>query len=71
LCVIGGLLGLGLATPLGIVIADATGGNLPIAVDSRVWVTGLVAIVVLSLAVGLLPALRAGRLTIIDALAGR
>jgi putative ABC transport system permease protein len=71
LCVIGGLLGLGLATPLGIVIADATGGNLPIAVDRRVWITGLVAIVVLSLAVGLLPALRAGRLTIIDALAGR
>ncbi len=71
LCVIGGLLGLGLATPLGIAIADATGGNLPIAVDSRVWITGLVAIVLLSLAVGLLPALRAGRLTIVDALAGR
>ena len=71
LCVIGGLLGLGLATPLGIAIADATGGNLPLAVDSRVWITGLIAIVMLSLAVGLLPALRAGRLTIVDALAGR
>jgi putative ABC transport system permease protein len=71
LCVIGGLLGLGLATPLGIAIADATGGNLPIAVDRRVWLTGLGAIVFLSLAVGLLPALRAGRLTIVDALAGR
>jgi putative ABC transport system permease protein len=71
LCVIGGLLGLGVATPLGIAIADATGGNLPIAVDGRVWITGLVAIVLLSLAVGLLPALRAGRLTIVDALAGR
>ena len=32
---------------------------------------GVVAIVVLSLAVGLLPALRATRLTIVDALAGR
>jgi len=71
LCVIGGLLGLGLATPLGIAIADATGGNLPIAVDHRVWLMGLAAIVLLSLAVGLLPALRAGRLTIVDALAGR
>ena len=71
LCVIGGLVGLGLATPLGIAIANATGGNLPIAVDHRVWLTGLAAIVLLSLAVGLLPALRAGRLTIVDALAGR
>lgn len=71
MCVIGGLLGLGLATPIGIAIANATGGNLPIAVDHRVWLTGLTAIAVLSLAVGLLPALRAGRLTIVDALAGR
>jgi putative ABC transport system permease protein len=71
LCVIGGLLGLGIATPLGVAIADATGGNLPLAVDSRVWITGVVSIVLLSLAVGLLPALRAGRLTIVDALAGR
>ncbi len=68
LCVIGGLLGLGIATVIGIVIG---GGNFPIAVDHRVWMTGIVAIVVLSLAVGLLPALRASRLTIVDALAGR
>ncbi len=71
LCIIGGVLGLGIATPLGVGITKATGGNLPVAVDSRVWLTGFVAIVVLSLAVGLLPALRAARLTIVDALAGR
>jgi putative ABC transport system permease protein len=71
LCVFGGLLGLGIATPLGIAIGDATGGNLPVAVDGSVWITGLIAIALLSLAVGLLPALRAGRLTIVDALAGR
>ena len=71
LCVIGGLLGLALATPLGVAITNASGGNLPVAVDHRVWITGLVAIVVLTLAVGLLPALRASRLTIVDALAGR
>jgi putative ABC transport system permease protein len=71
LCIIGGLLGLLIATPLGIVITKATGGNLPIAVDGRVWLTGVAAIVLLSLAVGLLPALRAARLTIVDALAGR
>jgi putative ABC transport system permease protein len=71
LCVIGGLAGLAVATPLGIAITEATGGNLPVAVDGQVWLTGIAAIVVLSLAVGLLPALRAARLTIVDALAGR
>jgi putative ABC transport system permease protein len=70
-CVAGGLLGLAIATPLGIAIAAATGGNLPIAVDYRVWLAGAVAIAVLTLAVGVLPALRAARLTIVDALAGR
>jgi putative ABC transport system permease protein len=71
LCVIGGVLGLAVATPLGMAITKATGGNLPVAVDGRVWLTGLVAIVLLSLAVGLLPAMRAARLTIVDALADR
>jgi putative ABC transport system permease protein len=71
LCVIGGLLGLAIATPLGVVITQASGGYLPLAVDAKVWVTGAIAVVVLSLAVGLLPALRAKRLTIVDALAGR
>lgn len=71
LCVIGGLIGLGIATPLGVVITKASGGYLPLAVDATVWVMGAIAVVVLSLAVGLLPALRAKRLTIVDALAGR
>jgi putative ABC transport system permease protein len=71
LCVIGGLIGLGIATPLGVVITKASGGYLPLAVDAKVWITGAIAVVVLSLAVGLLPALRAKRLTIVDALAGR
>ncbi len=69
LCVIGGVVGLAIATPLGVWILSATG--LPIAVDGTVWLTGAIAIVVLSVAVGLLPALRAARLTIVDALAGR
>lgn len=68
ICVLGGLAGLALATLIGIAIG---GGNFPIAVDHRVWLAGIAAIVLLSLAVGLLPALRAGRLTIVDALAGR
>lgn len=68
LCVFGGLLGLGIATMIGIAVG---GGVFPISVDHRVWLMGLAAIVGLSLAVGLLPALRAKRLTIVDALAGR
>jgi putative ABC transport system permease protein len=68
LCVLGGLAGLGIATLIGIAIG---GGNFPIAVDQRVWAAGIAAIVLLALAVGLLPALRASRLTIVDALAGR
>jgi putative ABC transport system permease protein len=71
LCMGGGLLGLAIATPLGIGITKATGGNLPVAVDAKVWLTGIIAIALLSLAVGLLPALRASRLAIVDALAGR
>lgn len=72
LCAIGGLIGLGLATLLGAGISAAAGGFLPpIAVDAQVWTAGLIAIAVLSLAVGLLPALRARRLKIVDALAGR
>ena len=69
--VLGGLIGLAIATPLGVVITKASGGYLPLAVDAKVWLTGAIAVVVLSLAVGLLPALRAKRLTIVDALAGR
>ena len=68
MCLVGGLLGLGIATAIGIAIG---GGNFPLAVDYRVWVTGVIAIIGLSLAVGLPPALRAGRLSIVDALAGR
>lgn len=71
LCAIGGLVGLAGATALGAVVAKAAGPMLPIAIDVRVWLAGLVAIVVLSVVVGLLPALRARRLRIVDALAGR
>jgi putative ABC transport system permease protein len=71
LCLLGGVLGLAIATPLGIGITEATGGNLPVAIDRRVWLAGAAAMAILTLAVGLLPALRAARITIIDALAGR
>ncbi|WP_313912545.1 ABC transporter permease [Tahibacter sp.] len=71
LCAIGGLIGMGLATLLGIVIQKLAGAFLPISVDSSVWTTALIAIALLSVVVGLLPALRAQRLKIVDALAGR
>lgn len=72
LCAIGGVIGMLLATGLGKMIGSAAGGFLPpIVVDGAVWTTGVVAILVLSLVVGLLPGLRARRLRIVDALAGR
>jgi putative ABC transport system permease protein len=71
LCMIGGLIGMGLAALLGWIIQKAVGAFLPISVDSSVWIAALIAMLVLSLVVGLLPALRAQRLKIVDALAGR
>ena len=71
LCAIGGLIGLGIATALGAIVARAAGPMLPIAIDGRVWIAGLIAILALIVVVGLLPALRARRLKIVDALAGR
>jgi len=71
LCLIGGLIGLGLATLLGGMVEQATGGQFMLPVDAFVWTVGIATIIVMSLAVGLLPALRAQRLKIVDALAGR
>lgn len=69
ICVIGGLAGMGIATFLGSLAGR--GGNFPLAVDGGVWLMGLGAMLLMSIAVGLLPALRAQRLKIVDALAGR
>jgi putative ABC transport system permease protein len=71
LCLIGGLIGLALATLLGGMVEKATGGQFLLPVDSYVWSIGVATIIVMSMAVGLLPALRAQRLKIVDALAGR
>lgn len=67
----GGLIGLGLATLIGVGVQRNAGAMLPISVDWRVWSAGLVAIALVGTLVGLLPALRAQRLKIVDALAGR
>lgn len=71
LCAIGGLIGLGLATVAGWWMAQSGKIPIPIRVEWRVWTAGIIAILLLSVAVGLLPALRAKRLKIVDALAGR
>ena len=71
LCLIGGLFGMSLATLLGAGLEKASGGQFQLAVRGSVWAMAGGAIVLMSLAVGLLPALRAQRLKIVDALAGR
>jgi putative ABC transport system permease protein len=71
MCLFGGLVGLALATMGGAMVEKGTGGQFQLELDSSVWMIGVATIVLMSLAVGLLPALRARRLKIVDALAGR
>jgi putative ABC transport system permease protein len=71
LCLVGGLIGLSFATLLGAMVEKGTGGQFQLSVNGTVWAIGIASILVMSLAVGLLPALRARRLKIVDALAGR
>jgi putative ABC transport system permease protein len=68
LCLIVGVAGMTLATLLGFAVEKAA--NFPLTVNQRVWVAGIIAIALLSLATGLLPAMRARRLAIVDALGG-
>jgi putative ABC transport system permease protein len=72
LVLIGGVLGLGLAGVLGPIVGAASGGviNLP-RIGFSSWMLGLGLMIAIGLLVGALPALRAMRLNIVDALAGR
>src|SRR5438105_4401712 len=70
LCLAGGLVGLALASLAGAMVEKGTGGQFQLHLDGSVWLLGVLAIVLMSVAVGLLPGLRAGRLRIGDALAG-
>jgi putative ABC transport system permease protein len=71
LVLFGGLLGLAIASLLGAMVEKGTGGQFQLHLDGSVWLLGILSIVLMSLAVGLLPGLRARRLRIVDALAGR
>lgn len=68
---LGGLIGMGLAALVLPAIAPKSMGMLPPHVPTPTWLMGIGLIVVIGVVVGLLPALRAKRLKIVDALAGR
>lgn len=72
LIVLGGLIGMGLAAAVMPILGKASGGMLPGGgVPAQTWLIGLGLMVVIGVVVGVLPALRARRLKIVDALAGR
>jgi len=72
LVVLGGLIGLGIAGILIAGVSAASGGMIQLdTVPAETWVMGLGLMLAIGLVVGLLPALRAMRLNIVDALAGR
>jgi putative ABC transport system permease protein len=72
LLVLGGVLGLAAAGVVVPVVTKLSGGalNLP-PIGASTWILGLVLMVVIGALVGALPAIRAMRLNIVDALAGR
>lgn len=71
LCLLGGLIGMTLASLLMAFIAQMTTFFAAVRTDGTVWMRAIIAMLALALAVGLPPALRAGRVRIVDALAGR
>jgi putative ABC transport system permease protein len=72
LLVLGGVLGLALAMLVVGGVHAAMGGAIPMApVDAGIWLRGLLLMIAAGLLVGALPAMRAMRLNIVDALAGR
>ncbi|MFC5437351.1 ABC transporter permease [Rhodanobacter umsongensis] len=72
LLLLGGVLGLALAMLVVGGVHSAMGGAIPMApVDAGIWLHGLLLMIAAGLLVGALPAVRAMRLNIVDALAGR
>ncbi len=71
LCFLGGLVGMFLASIMITGMAQAVPFFAAVRTDGTVWTRALLAMLGLALAVGLPPALRAGRIRIVDALAGR
>lgn len=72
LLVLGGLIGLALVSLIGLVLPSMSGGMITRThVGAGVWSLGIAFAVAIGIVVGALPALRAMRLNIVDALAGR
>ncbi|WP_411833108.1 ABC transporter permease [Pseudoxanthomonas mexicana] len=72
LIVLGGALGMGIAAVLIPAISAASGGMIALGgIPAETWGVGLALMVAIGVVVGALPALRAMRLRIVDALAGR
>lgn len=67
----GGMLGLALAYLALPFIGEASSGQLDVAMQSESWLVGIALMLVIGVAVGLPPAVKAMRLRIVDALAGR
>jgi len=70
LCVLGGLAGM-LLSLAAMTVMSKLPGFPPLAANLEVWIFAGASMVLLSVAVGVWPALRAWRLSIVDALAGR
>jgi putative ABC transport system permease protein len=72
LLVLGGSIGLAIAASLMPLVSGASGGMVPSgSVPTATWLLGFALMIAVGIVVGALPALRAMRLNIVDALAGR
>ena len=72
LLLLGGVIGLGLVSLIGLFLPSLSGGMIThTAVGAKSWALGLALAIAIGVVVGALPALRAMRLNIVDALAGR
>ncbi|MES2682727.1 MAG: ABC transporter permease, partial [Pseudomonadota bacterium] len=71
ICVIGGLMGMGLAALVMQGLAHMPMQFPPIVADARVWQVAFASMFGVGILVGLPPALRAMRLSIVDGLSGR
>lgn len=72
LLLIGGVIGVGLASIVAPMVSKGSGGVIQLPpVGMSNWVEGIVLMAVIGIVVGALPALRGQRLKIVDALAGR
>ncbi|MGV8922460.1 MAG: ABC transporter permease [Thermomonas sp.] len=72
LVVLGGMIGLGIASLLVPAVSAASGGMIQLpGMLAQTWLVGLLLMLVIGVIVGVLPAVRGMRLNIVDALAGR